>query len=291
MRLSRRHGAVLLLPLAAVLVATIVVPAAIFFVYSFFDFELLEPQPAFNLDHYSTALSDETYRKLAWNTIQIAVPTTIVAVSAGYALAYFIVLCGGRMRGILIGLVVASMLASYLARIYAWRTLLGEQGIVASLIQTLGIGSGAPDFLLFSRVGVIIGQVNFLLPFAALVIFAGLSGISPHLRSAGRDLGARPATVFVRVIVPLTGPALLAAITFTFFLSAGDYLTPMLLGGTDGTTIGAAISDQLRTTGNYPLGAALSFVMIFGFALVYATVRLAMKAAGWLPPGAAQVRA
>jgi spermidine/putrescine transport system permease protein len=289
-RVSRRSGLALLAPLVAVLVATIVVPAGTYFAYSFFNFELLEAKPAFNLDHYSAVLSDHTYRDLAWNTLQIAVPATVIAVAAGFLLAYFIALREGRTRTILIALVVAAMLASYLARIYAWRTLLGEEGILSSVIREFG-GSGAPGFLLFTRVSVIIGQVNFLLPFTTLVLFAGLSGIEHRLRAAGRDLGARPATVFMRITLPLVGPALLAATTFTFFLSAGDYLTPLLLGGPEGATFGTAISDQLRLTGNIPLGAALSFVMVAAFAIVYAAVRLTMRSLGLLPASGVQAPA
>jgi spermidine/putrescine transport system permease protein len=291
MRISRRAGLLLLTPLAALLCATIVVPTGIFFAYSFFDFELLEAKPGFSLHHYSTVLTNETYHRLSWNTLRIAIPTTLICSCAGFALAYFIALQEGRWRMVLLALVVGSMLASYLGRIYAWRTLLGSEGILTDVIRATGLGNGAPEFLLFSRVGVIIGQVNFLLPFSTLVLFAGLSGIPPQLRSAGRDLGARPWTVFTRVTVPLAGPALLAAATFTFFLSAGDYLTPQLLGGRQGTTIGASISDELRSTGNYPQGAALSFVMLAAFALVYGAVRLTMKSIGWLPQHADRSRA
>jgi spermidine/putrescine transport system permease protein len=283
MALSRRSALALLAPLMLILVGAIVVPAGIFFLYSFYTFELLEPRPGFDLGHYATVLSDELYRRLAWNTVQIALPTTIVAVCAGFALAYYIALCSGRRRTLLIALVVVAMLASYLARIYAWRTLLGEEGILASAIKTSGVGDGVPDFLFFSRVAVVIGQVNFLLPFTTLVLYAGLSGVPARLREAGRDLGARPFTVFTRVTLPLVGPALLSAITFTFFLAAGDYLTPQLLGGSKGSTYGTVISDQLKLTGNYPLGAALSFVMVAAFAVAYALVRLSMRSLGLLP--------
>jgi spermidine/putrescine transport system permease protein len=285
MRLSRRGALALLAPLIVILAGAIVVPAGIFLVYSFFRFELLKPVPGFELDHYGTVLREEIYRRLAWNTVKIAVPTTVISVCAGFALAYYIALCRGRTRTILLALVIVSMLASYLARIYAWRTLLGEQGILASLIQTTGLGNGVPDFLLFSRVSVIIGQVNFLLPFTTLVLFAGLSGVPESLRAAARDLGARPMTVFRRVTIPLVGPALLAAITLTFFLAAGDYLTPLLLGGTQGVTFGTVISDQLKVTGNYPLGAALSFVMVGAFAVAYGAIRLTMRSMGLLPTG------
>jgi spermidine/putrescine transport system permease protein len=283
MRLSRRGGLALLAPLTVILAGAILVPAGVFFVYSFFTFELLEPRPGFDLGHYGTVFSDEIYRRLAWNTLQIAVPTTVLSVCGGFALAYWIALCRGRTRTVLLALVVVSMLASYLARIYAWRTLLGEQGILASAIRDTGLGDGVPDFLYFSRVSVVIGQVNFLIPFATLVLFAGLSGIAGNLRDAGRDLGARPATVFARVTLPLAGPALLSAITFTFFLAAGDYLTPLLLGGSSGSTFGTVISDQLKLTGNYPLGAALSFTMVAAFGIAYAVVRLTMRSLGLLP--------
>lgn len=283
MALSRRGALALLAPLTLILAGAIVVPAGIFFLYSFYSFELLEPRPGFDLGHYTTVLGDELYRRLAWNTVKIALPTTIVSVCAGFALAYYIALCRGRLRSLLVALVVVSMLASYLARIYAWRTLLGQEGILASVIQTTGVGDGVPDFLFFSRVSVVIGQVNFLLPFTTLVLYAGLSGVPERLRDAGRDLGARPLTVFTRVTLPLVGPALLSAIVFTFFLSAGDYLTPLLLGGSEGSTYGTVISDQLKLTGNYPLGAALSFVMVAAFALAYAVVRLSMRSLGLLP--------
>lgn len=283
MGLSRRGGLALLTPLTVILLGAIVVPTCVFLAYSFFTFELLEPRPGFDLGHYGTVLGEEIYRRLAWSTLQIAVATTVLSVSAGFALAYWIAMCRARLRTVLLALVVISMLASYLARIYAWRTLLGEQGILASVIRETGIGDGVPDVLYFSRVSVIIGQVNFLIPFATLVLFAGLSGIPGALRDAGRDLGARPATVFARVTLPLAGPALLSAITFTFFIAAGDFLTPQLLGGAEGPTFGTAISDQLKLTGNYPLGAALSFTMVGAFAIAYWAVRLTMRSLGLLP--------
>ncbi|MBS1842816.1 MAG: ABC transporter permease [Actinobacteria bacterium] len=283
MNIKRRTGALLMTPLTVILVMLILVPAGIFFLYSFYEFKLYEAQPAFILSNYSKVFSDPTYRTFASNTIQISVPVTILTVTAGFALAYYIVGCRSRKRTVLIALVVVSMLASYLARIYALRTLFGEHGIIGGIIEELGIGHGAPGFLLFSRSAVIIGQTYFLLPFATLVLFAGLSGIPDDLRAAGRDLGGGPAHVFRKVTLPLAGPAVLAAIVFVFFLSAGDYLTPSLLGDPNSVTIGSAIQEQLKVTGNYPLGAALSFVMVAAFALVYLIVRVAMRVTGLLP--------
>src|SRR5205085_7843449 len=102
MGLSRRGGLTLLAPLTVILAGAIVVPAGVFFVYSFFSFELLEPKAGFDLGNYGAALSDEIYRRLAWNTLRIAVPTTILSVCGGFALAYYIALCRGRKRTVLL---------------------------------------------------------------------------------------------------------------------------------------------------------------------------------------------
>jgi spermidine/putrescine transport system permease protein len=284
MRLNARLGAALASPLILLLIATIVVPAGTFLAYSFYDFVLLEPKPGFQLDHYSTALTDPLYHKLAWNSIAIAVPATVLSVAFGYVLAYYLAFVASRRsRQVLLALVVISLMASYLVRIYAWRTLLGEQGLINSALEGIGLIDKPFGFLLFSRFAVVVAQVNLFLPFTALLLYASLSGLSAQLVEGARDLGARRAEALRRVLVPLSGHAILAAAALTFFLSAGDYITPVLLGGTNSSTFGTAISDQLRITGNYPLGAALSFVMVAGFAAVYWGLRLSMRAAGMLP--------
>jgi spermidine/putrescine transport system permease protein len=283
MRINRRLGLGLLSPLGLVLLLTIVIPAGTFFVYSFFTFELLEPQPGFHLHNYSDALSDPLYRKLASHTLAIAAPTTVVTVVLGYTLSYYLAFRAGRARGLVLALVVVSMMASFLARVYAWRTLLGERGVINTALESLGVIHDPLGFLLFSRVAVVIAQVNLFLPFTALVLYASMTTIPHTLHEGARDLGAAGPEVFRRITLPLTGPALLSATAFTFFLSAGDYITPVFLGGPGGVTFGTAISDQLRIAGNYPLGAALAFVMVLAFALLYLLLRTAFKAMRLLP--------
>jgi spermidine/putrescine transport system permease protein len=178
---------------------------------------------------------------------------------------------------------VISMMGSYLVRMYSWRTLLGENGIINSLLESLGLISHPLGFLLFNRAAVVLAEVNYLMPFSALVFYAGLSGIPDDYREAARDLGTGRFQALRRVVLPLVGESLLGAAAFTFFLSCGDYITPVLLGGSNSTTFGTLISDQLRTTGNYPLGASLSFVLVACFILVYLLLRLVLRAGGLLP--------
>jgi len=138
-------------------------------------------------------------------------------------------------------------------------------------------------------VAVVIAQVNIVLPFTALVLYLSMLGIPPELRESARDLGAKPAEVLVRVILPLTGPALLAAAALTFFGSMGDFVTPVFLGGTHSATFGTAIDDQLRQNLDYGFGSALSFTMVIGFVLVYAFAWIGMRRLRLIPPREAAV--
>src|SRR5437868_3204321 len=128
--MTRNMAVALGAPLGALLAFGVIAPAAILFVYSFYGFSLFEIHPGFQLDWYRAIAGREIYRVVALNTLAIAVPTTLASVAGGYAIAYYIVFAAGRERNVLLLLVVISMLASYLARVYAWRTLMGDQGIV-----------------------------------------------------------------------------------------------------------------------------------------------------------------
>ena len=280
---TARMSVLVTTPLALILLVSLVIPAGIFFVYSFLTFNLRQVQVNFTLENYFIALTDPLYRKLAWNTLLIATPTTLLAVAGGYLTAYYLVFNAERSRNPLLALVVLSMMASYLARIYAWRTILGEQGILNSALASIGLTDKPIELLLFSRTAVIIAQVNIFLPFTTLLLYSSLLSIERDLRESARDLGAAPGEVIRRIVIPLSGSALLSAIMFTFFVSAGDFITPVFLGGRNSATFGTAIADELHVTSNYALGSALSFVMLLGFAVFYVLVRYPMKLVGFLP--------
>jgi spermidine/putrescine transport system permease protein len=265
------------------MLVALVIPAGTFFVFSFFSFNLRQAQAGFTLENYIVALTDPLYQRLAWNTLLIATPTTLYSVFGGYLIAYYLAFRAARSRNPLLALVVFSMLASYLVRIYAWRTILGEQGILNSALSAIGWINGPIDLLLFSRTAVIVAQVNLLLPFTTLLLYSSLLSISRDIRESARDLGAAPGEVIRRIVIPLSGPALLAATAFTFFVSAGDFITPVFLGGINSATFGTAIADELRVTSNYAMGSALSFVMLLAFVVMYVVVRFIMRLAGFLP--------
>jgi spermidine/putrescine transport system permease protein len=271
-------------PLAALLAAGVVAPAGFFLVYSFFGFSTYEIQPAFHLDWYREILTSGVYRAVALNTLAIAIPTTLATVLGGYAIAYYIVFDAGRSGRLILALVVGSLLASYLARVYAWRTLMGSEGIVNTMLQSLGLVAEPVGWLLFSRLPVILAEINLYLPVTALICYAGLAGVPGDVREVARDLGAGRLQTLFRVTLPMTGPALFAAAALAFFLSCGDYITPAFLGGpTTGQTFGTIIANRITTEGNYPLSAALSFSMIAAFAVYVVALFVGLRASRLLP--------
>lgn len=287
MRMSRRLSVVLVSPLSLLLIAGGLVPVSILFVYSFYDYSLFQISPAFHLTWYREVFSNPVYRTVTWNTFAIALPTVIASVTGGYTIAYYLAFKARRSRTPLFALVVISMLASYLARIYAWRTLMGGSGIVNSTLLATGAIKHPIGWLIFSRVPVILAEVNLYLPIATLILFASVSGISSDLEEAARDLGAGRAQALRRVIIPPSGSTVLGAAALCFFLSAGDYVTPAFLGGVSSSqTLGTTIATAITTEGNYPLGAALSFGMVLVFAIYTLVLGAGLRAARLLPPRA-----
>ena len=287
MQIHRKLETLLLSPLGLFLAATVVLPAFILFGYSLFLWRFLEPVGALTFENYSESLTAPVSRQLVINTLLIGVPTTIASVVGGYALAYYSVFGTGRGRRLLFALIVTALMASYLVRIYAWRTLLGENGIVNSGLEALGLIGAPLQFLLFSRPAAILAEVSLFMPLAALAFYAALAGISPDYREASRDLGAGRGETLLRVTLPLTGPAILGTVVLTFFLSAGDYVTPVLVGGGGSSTVGTAIATKMGPAGDYGSGAADSFLVLMGFVFIYLVLRAAMRAGRILPERAA----
>jgi spermidine/putrescine transport system permease protein len=282
--LSRRLAALLMTPLGALLLLAVIVPVGMLFAFSFFHLHLLEPVPGVTTDNYRQVVTTSIYRAYAINTVAIAAPTALLSVVGGYALAYFLAFRARRSRTILLTAIVIALMGSYLALIYSWRTLSGENGIFNSLLEAVHAIDHPLSVLLFSRAAVITAEVNFFLPFTTLVCYASLSAMPRDLEAAARDLGASHAMTLRRITLPMSGAAVFGATLFVFFLSAGDYITPVFLGGIGSSgTFGTLIADQLSTTLNYPLGAAIAFVMLALFVALVVLLRLGMRSAGLLP--------
>lgn len=283
MRIGRLAELGLLAPLALLVAAFVVLPTALLFGASLFTWAFSTPQDGPTFANYAHVLVNPTTWRVALNTVEIALPVTILSVAGGYVLAYRIVFVPGRASAILLMLTITALMASLLVRIYAWRTLLGTRGVINGALTSLGLVDGPVDLLLFSMQAVVVAEVSLFLPLAALTLFAALSGIDPALREAARDLGAGRVQTLLRVVLPISGPTVLTTSALVFFLACGDFLTPVFVGGPESVTVGRLIADSFGVQANYGRGAALSVLVAIGFAAVFMSLRAVMSGLRLLP--------
>jgi spermidine/putrescine transport system permease protein len=235
---------------------------AVFFAYSFWTVEGFDLVATWTPANYLDALTDPIYRQLFWQTFATAGTAALFAVVIAYAFAHAIRFHLRRFQEALLFLVIVALFSGYIVRIYAWRTILGDEGVINQALQTLGLIQEPLSFLLFSRIATTIVLVNFLTPLAILPIYAALQNVRDEEIEAARDLGAGPIGAFWRVTLPLAWGGVFAALALTFIIAAGDYVTPQLVGGTSGAMIGRSLASTFGTAFNWPLGAALSFLTL-----------------------------
>jgi len=276
----RRGGGSIIpaLPAAAGLVAFFLVPLLVFAVYSFLTAGLYSVSGPLTLDAYGEAVASRVNRTLAANSAVIGLATAVVTVAVALPIAYWLRRSARRLRIPVLFLIIASMFASYLVRIYAWRTVLGSNGLINDGLRRLGLIDEPLEFLIYSRFAVTVALVHIFLPYVVLVIYAAMAPLGAGLFEAAQDLGASSRTLWRRVILPLMAAPAASAFLFVFILSASDYVTPQFLGGASGVTLGVQVQVNFRTLGNYPVAAATSFLMMAAFLACYLLSALVLRA-------------
>lgn len=255
------------------------VPIVIVVTYSFLTGENWQVQGSATTDNYESALSLGVNRTMAWNSIVTGLLTAGVTLIVGLPVAYWLHFCAGPMATPVLSLVVASMFAGYLVRIYAWRTVLGSNGVVNATLERAGIIDEPLGFLIFNRTSVVIAELHLTLPFAIIMLYAAIRPIRSDLLEAAEDLGAGPGLRWRRVILPLMAAPMTSAWMFVFIISSSDFVTPQFLGGVEGQLIGTQINRYFRDVGDYGKGAALAILMIVFYAAVWAVVQAGLRAA------------
>ena len=228
-----------------------------------------------NFDNYATLFKNPLYLQVLFRTARIAASVTLLSVLLGYPVAYFLSFHAGPRKEILYQLVIVPLWVSYLVRGYAWKTILGSDGVLNGFLQYLHITHGPVSALLYSPFAVVLMLMHIYTPFVFLPIYASLEHIPRPLVEASQDLGASPRKTFFRVILPLSLPGLLAGATFAFVLSLGDFLAPLLVGGPSGTMIANLVQSLFGAAYDWPLGAAISvFILVITVALLAVTQRV-----------------
>ena len=236
------------LPLAW-LVVFFVVPIGIVAAYSFDVYSIDMGPHGFTLRAWHDFLHSAVYLKLFWKSVKMSLTVSALVVLLAYPLAYYLALSGTKRKYVLLLLLIAPFLTSYLLRVLAWKVILGEQGVINSFLFWTGIRS--PDHpvsqLLYSRFAVMLVLGYIWLPFVALPIFVSLESLDQRLLEAASDLGASRLQAFRRITLPLSLPGVVAAFLFVFIPTLGEFVTPSLVGGTTGYMYGNQIVDLFGT--------------------------------------------
>jgi spermidine/putrescine transport system permease protein len=276
---ARRRAWLLTLPAVVVLGFLLVAPFVVFTVYAFLQGGFYQVTSTFTLSNFASVVGSELTRRLTLNALEIGLITAVVTLALGLPGAYVIRYRAGRLEYPLLALVVFSMFTSYLVRIYAWRVILGKDGLLVQVLDAVGLAP-ASRTLLFSKPAVVVALVHIFVPYVALVAYAAFRNIPGDFFDLAADLGAGRMQRWRRVVLPLVAPAAASGFLYTFVLAASDYVTPQFLGGTDGNMVGLQISQQFTQFGNYPLGAATSIIVLLLFMLAYAVVTGTLRVLG-----------
>jgi spermidine/putrescine transport system permease protein len=248
LRLDLTTPSLLGLPLAW-LAVFFLVPIAIVSAYSF-DVYSLDPGPhGFTLTAWHDFIHSSIYLRLFWKSVKMSLLVSAIIVVLAYPLAYYLALSGTKRKYVLLLLLIAPFLTSYLLRVLAWKVILGDHGVINSFLFWTGLRD--PDHpisqLLYSRFAVMLVLGYIWLPFVALPIFVALESLDTRLLEAASDLGASRLQAFRKVTLPLSLPGVFAAFLFVFIPTLGEFVTPSLVGGTSGYMYGNQIVDLFGT--------------------------------------------
>ena len=247
-------------------------------IYSFWTSDFFEIDRTFTLFNYYFILFEERlYLFLIFKSLFIGLMVAFVTIPIAFILSYILTFKFEKISNLLLGIVMVSTLSSYLIRIYAWKIILGEQGIINKFFLFLGIINQPFTFLLYGNFSIIITLVHILLPFAFLPIYSSMQNIDKQIVEASRDLGFGFLMTIFKVIIPLAFPGILAAFLFCFILSSADYVTPQLVGGADGVMIGRVIYDQFGHIGDPPLGSSIAVILLILFSFLFFLISIIYK--------------
>jgi len=260
LRAESRRGLLMALPAYAYLVVFFAIPLVIVFVFSFATRNRFggTDLSGWNLTAYEK-LGEPIVRDILFRSLWIAILTTLICLVIGYPFAYYLATRSPVVRNLMLVFVMIPFWSNFLVRNYAWRVLLGREGLVSDTFELVGLG---PREYLFTKTAVMIGLVYGFLPFMILPLYASIERIDSSLLEASRDLYASGWQTFRRVLLPLSMPGVIAGSILVFVPSLGAYVTPEILGGAKSTLLGSYIVTQFLTARNWPVGASLSFVLM-----------------------------
>ncbi len=265
------RGYALLLPTLLVMIAMLVVPLGTLALQSFWTQIYFKLDHSFTLNNYLQIFDfrqNPIYLVLLFRSIIMSLMVTFFVVITAYPMAYFLAFKVRRHKLVWLILITVPFWTSYLLRVFAWKIILGFQGVINSGLISLGLIDQPLEFLLYNQTSVVITLTHAWAAFAILPIYVSLEKIDRSLLEAATDLGDTPRERFWRVTFPLSMPGVVAAGLLVFIPTVGDYVTPNVVGGTSGIMIGNIIQSLFGKANNAPLGSAVSIVMMAAITLL-----------------------
>ena len=260
------------------------VPYLLLFLQSFWKPGLFGTEHVWNLGNYRAIFAGDSfagdiYLPTLLKSIKIGALVTLFSTVLAFPLAYLLAfkVRSQRARLALYTLVIVPLWASYLLRAYAWKVILGQNGLLGGVLDAVGLGGTFLNDLLYSEPGVILAMTHIFTPFMVLTIYAVLERLPPSLLEASKDLGVGRLGTLRNVVLPLAAPGVVAGGTFTLGLSSGDFVAPLLVGGKDDVMIANQIYSQFGATNNWPLGSAIAFVLLAFVAVLVAVSTMAER--------------
>jgi spermidine/putrescine transport system permease protein len=268
-------------PVLVALVVLCLAPLGVLFVYSFFHVDFVSIVPQVSLRNYAKVLSSGVYRYLILKALMNGAVIAAITVVIAYPVAFYI---AKRVRDVKAALLTALLIPLYtgdLVRIFAWRLILGREGVLNSFLIWTGAIDHPIETLLFSPTATTVVLVYDYLPFMVLGLWLAFETLDDHLFEAAADLGAGRATIFLRIVLPLTAPGLVAGALMVFALVVGDFLTPELIGGASGVTVISAIADLFGAAFDWPLGSAIAWTLLAAMVASAVAVLLLLRRTPW----------
>jgi spermidine/putrescine transport system permease protein len=261
-------------------VVFLLIPYSLLFCFSFWQVRSGTIVHHWTLNNYRQLFENSTYFQVLLRSVRIAASVTIISLLLALPLAYFLSFRVSKSKDLLYQLVIIPLWVSYLVRAYAWKTILGSDGVLNSILLHSGLIHHPASFLLYSPFAVVLTLTHIYTPFVFLPIYASLEHIPRQLIEASHDLGASRVRTFWKIIFPLALPGAIAGTTFAFVLSLGDFLAPLLIGGPSGIMISNIVVSLFGAAYDWPLGAAISACMlVLVVALISGSERLQRRAA------------
>lgn len=255
-----RRSLTLLSPTLILLLFALTLPILMLIVLSFWTQAGMTLTPGFTLENYETFFDRRIFPVLLQRSIENSAMVAVLTVLLAYPAAYFVAFRVQRRKILWLILITLPFWTSYLLRIFAWKVILGYNGVINSGLVSIGLIEEPLTFLLNNRGAVVITLAHAWAAFAILPIYVSLEKIDRSLLEAAADLGESPLWSFLRVTLPLSLPGVIASALLVFIPTVGDYVAPNLVGGTNGLMIGNLVQTQFGRGNNWPLGAAISII-------------------------------